>query len=645
MQKHILFFIFILIVSTSSFGQQHYSIKSKKAIYYYELAAQHYRNREDKRALQDLDNAIDQNQNFIEAWLFKADVLHALGRTNDEIFAYQKAIDIDLAFFPNVHFNLGNAYLKIGEYADAKKKYNDFSSFLNISARNMHLAEKRIKICDQAIVMMENPVDFHPVNLGNGINSESDEYWPSLTADESVLVFTRLSPKEKEVKLKLQEDFWISHKEDSVWQPAKELSGNINTSSNEGAQSITADGRYMYFTACNRSNGMGRCDIYYAVRKGGDWSKPINLGKPINSSAWEAQPSISADGRILYFVSNRKSGKGKMDIWQSKLIEILADGTPRWSNPVNLPFNTRDNEMSPFIHASNLYLIFASDGRGGMGGFDLYKTTKTEKGEWTKPVNLGYPINTYGDEIGLVINAKGDRAYFSSDRLEGKGKDIFAFDLPVELQPPSVSWLKGKVFDTDNKKSLFASVLLIDLVSKDTVAQIHSDKINGKYLICLPAGKDYMFAAEADNYLFYSANFSLLDNQQKAKPQQLDISMQRIKTGNEVVLRNVFFELDSWEILPQSEIELNRLLLLLQNHLKLKIEIGGHTDNTGTIVHNNQLSRNRAKAVCDYLISKGVAADRLTYKGYGSDKPISNNNSAKGRALNRRTEFRILGDK
>ncbi|RUT78622.1 OmpA family protein [Ancylomarina longa] len=645
MQKPLLIFFLLVIIGSNSIGQKKYSVKSKKAISYYEMAAEHYRNREDQKALQDLNNAIHQKGSFVEAWLFKADVLHALGKTKEEILAYQKAIAIDAAFFPTVHFNLGNAYLKIGKYALAKAEYKDFLAYPNISVRNKSLASKRSDICKHAIAMMENPVDFHPVNLGAAINSENDEYWPSLTADESVLVFTRLSPKKKEVKLKWQEDFWFSVQVDSIWQPAKMLSANINTSSNEGAQSITADGRYMYFTACNRPEGLGRCDIYYAVREGENWSTPINLGKPINTAAWEAQPSISADGRILYFVSNRKSGKGKMDIWQSYLQETMADGRQRWSSPINVSINTRDNEMSPFIHASNQYLVFATDGREGMGGFDLYKSIKTVNGNWSKPKNMGYPINTYGDEIGLVINAKGDRAYFSSDRLEGKGKDIFAFDLPVELQPPSVSWLKGKVFDADNKKPLYASVLLIDLVSKDTLAQIHSDQINGKYLLCLPAGKEYLFAAEVDNYLFYSDHFSLLENQQKSKPQRLDIPLQSIKSGNEVVLRNVFFDLDSWEILPQSEIELNRLLLLLQNHLNLKIEIGGYTDNTGTTVHNTQLSRNRAKAVCDYLISKGVVADRLSYKGYGSDKPISSNNSAKGRALNRRTEFRIIGDK
>jgi len=645
MWRCIFILIVVLLMGTDVFSQKKYSIKSRKAISLYESAGESYRNRDNEKTLQLLEQAIKQNPKFIEAWLFKADVLHSLGKSDLEIEAYKRAIEIDAVYFPNVHFNLANSYLKVGKYEDAKMKYRDFLSFPKISRRNKKLAEKRLKNCDFAMEMMKTPVEFHPINLGEAVNSEFDEYWPSLTADEEILVFTRLSPVEnlgKEIRVKRQEDFWVSFRNNTTWRPAQTLSTTINTSNNEGAQSITADGRYMYFTACDRKQGLGRCDIYYSIKEGEEWSKPINLGKPVNSTAWDAQPSISADGRILYFVSNRKTGKGKMDIYQSTLLEILTDGRQRWSQPINLPVNTRDNEMSPFIHASNEYLIFASDGLKGMGGFDLYKSTSDKGKMWTKPVNLGYPINTFGDELGLVINAKSDKAYFSSDRLEGKGKDIFIFDLPVEHQPPAVSWLKGKVFDEVSKKKLFASLQLIDLATKDTIAQINSDRINGNYLVCLPAGREYLFSAESEGYLFYSDHFSLLDEKEKSSPQELDIPLHKLNVGKEVVLRNVFFNLDSWEILPKSELELNRLVELLKTQSNLKIEIGGHTDNTGSEEHNLNLSKNRAKSVCDYLIMKGISKDRLTYKGYASYKPIDTNANEIGRSRNRRTEFKIV---
>jgi len=645
MCRSVILILFCLLFGVTSNAQKKYSIKSKRAIKNYELAAGAYRHMNNAESIKYLDKAIEQSPKFIEAWLFKADVLHEIGDTEKEIEAYLKAIEIDDDFFVNVHFNLGNAYLKIGQYQSALHKYEDFLMQSNISGRNQSLAKIRLKNCEFAIKSIANPVHFKPVNLGESVNSEFDEYWPSLTADEELLVFTRLLTEKKEgseVKIRRQEDFYSSRQEDSLWMPAEPLSVVINTKMNEGAQSITADGKYMYFTACDRSNGYGRCDIYYSVREGNIWSAPINLGKPINSKDWEAQPSISADGREIYFVSNRKSGKGKMDIWHSRLIETLADGKQRWTQATNLPINSANNEMSPFIHVGNQYLVFSSDGMTGMGGYDLFKTERDKDGKWRQPENLGYPINTFNDEIGLVINAKGNKAYFSSDRLKGKGKDIFSFDMPIDLQPQSASWLKGNVRDEKSQKPVLASLLLIDLKTQDTITQIKSDRADGSYLICLPSGKEYLFAAEADNYLFYSAHFEMLNDQKKSNPQLLDIYLKKIEKGKEIALRNVFFDIDSWNILPKSKTELNRLYELMSTYPKLKIEISGHTDDTGSEEHNFSLSANRAKEVCNYIILKGIDASRLSYKGYGASHPIADNKTEEGRQLNRRTEFKVL---
>ncbi|MBI9058009.1 MAG: PD40 domain-containing protein [Labilibaculum sp.] len=642
MFRHSFILIICLLIGLTSNGQKKYSIKSKKAIKNYEAAAETYRQMDNVESLKYLEQAVEKSPKFIEAWLFMADVLHETGETQKEIAAYLKAIEISPDFFSNVHFNLGNAYLKIGEYEKAQKKYKDFLAIHKISSRNKALAKSNLKNCQFALEAISNPVDFNPENLGETVNSKFDEYWPSLTADEELLVFTRLVGDEKEVTIKRQEDFYYSYKQDSLWLPSKPLSTVINTAKNEGAQSITADGKYMYFTACSRPDGYGRCDIYYSVKEGSEWSTPINLGKPINSNGWEAQPSISADGQELYFVSNRKSGKGKMDIWHSRLIEIQANGKPRWTQPENLSINSSKNEMSPFIHAGNRYLVFSSDGLTGMGGYDLFKTELDEDQKWSEPVNMGYPINTYHDEIGLVVTARGDKAYFASDRLEGKGKDIFSFDMPIELQPPSVSWLKGSVLDAKTKKPIYASLMLIDLQNKDTISQIKSDRKNGNYLVCLPAGRDYLFSAKADDYLFYSDHFEMLDQKKKTDPQILDINLSRVEKGSEIVLRNVFFELDSWEILPKSEIELEYLFDLLLKNEEWKIEIGGHTDNSGSEDHNISLSNKRAKAVCDFLIASGIDKDRLQFKGYGASQPIATNDSEKGRSVNRRTEFKIL---
>ncbi len=641
-------YILILLLSLCfnfGFSQKKYSITSRKAIRYYETAISLYQNHKHEEALKKLDQALRANKKFIEAYLFKGDIYHKLGNKNAEIDSYEKAILIDKSFFPNVHLNLGNAYLSQGKYQKAKNKFNAFLSFSKTSTRNKTKAQKQINRCNFALKMLEKPVNFNPIRLEQTINTELDEYWPSLTADEEMLIFTRLEPfrNSSTMQLQQQEDFWISHKKEGKWQMAESLSKNINTDNNEGAQSITADGRIMYFTACNRPGGMGSCDIYYSIREGNQWSKPIHMGKPVNSAAWESQPSISADGKSLYFVSNRKSGKGKMDIWKSNLLQKLPDGTQKWSKPENLEINTENNEMSPFIHASKQYLIFSSDGLQGMGAFDLFKTTRQANQKWSKPKNLGYPINTHGNETGLVINAKGNKAYFSSDRSEGKGKDIFVFDLPKELQPPGISWLKGKVFDLESNETLEASITLKDFENGDSLVQCLSDKETGSYLICLPDNKNFLLHAQKKGYLFYSKHLSKMpEHIEKHQSQIVNIGLKKLKAGNQLVLQNIFFETDSWQILPKSETELRLLVKFLLENPNVTVEISGHTDNSGSETHNLQLSEKRAIAVCNYLIEYKISKSRLQHKGFGAKRPIANNNTEAGKSLNRRTECKII---
>ncbi|MCZ4696275.1 hypothetical protein DWB61_16555 [Ancylomarina euxinus] len=639
--------ILILLLSSFCFGlsaQKKYSTEDKKAIRYYKIAQESSRLRKSDEALSFLVKALERDSRFIEALLFSADLYSDKGDDTKMIAMYEQAIAIDANFFPNALFNLANAYLKDGRYEEASATYRAFLNIGKISNRNRNLSLHKIKCCEFAIEALKNPKDLNAQSISDSINTKADEYWPSLTADEQTLIFTRLLPTGKigrNHKAVFQEDLCYSENEDDLWTNAKALSERINTSGNEGAQSITADGRFMYFTANGRVDGKGRCDIYYSKKVGDTWSEPINCGANVNTRAWEAQPSISSDGRSLYFVSNRKSGKGKMDIWKSNLIEILEDGRQRWSKAENLKINTSENEMSPFIHASNDYLVFASDGLVGMGAYDLFQIDRSADGQWSVPKNLSYPINTHNDEIGLIINAKGDKAYFSSDRVAGKGRDIYEFEMPLELHPPKVSYLKGHVFDEETKKPLAASLVLLDIDSRDTIAFVKSDRKEGEYLVCLPKGKDYLFHAEADGYLFYSEHFQMKTGNDD-QPQKKDIALQRIQIGKEVVLKNIFFETDSWEIKAESDSELNSLYEFLVLNHSISVEISGHTDITGSETQNISLSENRAKAVYTALIERGISENRLTYKGYASTKPIGDNQSEEGKAMNRRTEFKVI---
>ena len=397
--------IFISLFLSFTLGlsaQKKYTSEDKRAIKFYQKAQESSRQRNIDEALSFLAKALERDNCFMEALLFSADLYSDQGETKKMINAYERATVIDPNFFPNASFNLGNAYFQDGKYQKASELYQAFLKLNKISAKNKNHSLYKLKCCEFAIDALKNPSEFQAISLSDSINTEADEYWPSLTADEQTLIFTRLislgriGRDQKEI---FQEDLCLSKKHDSIWTNSNALSKVINTKRNEGAQSVTADGRYMYFTASARKDGRGRCDIYYSKKVGDLWSEPVNCGANVNTKNWEAQPSISSDGRSLYFVSNRKSGKGKMDIWKSNLIEILEDGKQRLSKAENLNINTAENEMSPFIHASNDYLVFASDGLVGMGAYDLYQIDRVDDGTWSAPKNLSYPINTHNDEM------------------------------------------------------------------------------------------------------------------------------------------------------------------------------------------------------------------------------------------------------
>jgi len=501
-----------------------------------------------------------------------------------------------------------------------------------------------------------NTYEIELFSVGDGINSVFDEYWPSITADEQTMVFTVLLPRdmklfeEKELpksSLYFQEDFYVSYRsDDGIWQERSPLKGNINTSGNEGAQTLSPDGNMMFFTACGRSDSKGSCDIYFSYKTDEGWSTPKNLGPPVNTPYWESQPCFAADGRTLLFVSNRPGGIGGKDIWQVTLEGFDSEGTPYFGNLKNLGknINTPKDENSPYIHHDNQTLYFSSDGWQGLGGMDLFLSRKNEAGEWDEPVNLGYPINTSGDEIGLVINARGNRAYFSSDNREGKnwGKDIYFFNLPVEIQPNPALYVKGRVFDAETDKNLPAKFWLQDINTQQLVVTSQGNKSSGEFLVSLPVGGSYAFRAEHPGYMFYSGHFDIDKSHPIDEYYRLDIGLNPIKPGVKTILNNIFYETNSFELLEQSKIELDALIKFLKDNVSVKILIGGHTDNVGTDIYNQKLSEKRAESVYKYLISQEINAERLKFKGFGMNDPIENNDTEERRAKNRRTEVVIL---
>jgi outer membrane protein OmpA-like peptidoglycan-associated protein len=638
----------LLILQCSFFlaamGQQQFSSSSRKAVKLFLDATELYSAMDYDKALMALNKATENDPAFTEAYILKGDIYADKHQIKDAIESYRKAVESNPGFSSNLYYILANQELTTGLYDKAKADYLKFLDFQDIPRQKKEKAVVNLYKCDFGIHAINNPVPFNPVNLGININTEYDEYINAVTSDDLRLYFTRKLPRNEQTidpANDFEEDFYSSVKKDSVWDMALNLGPPINTHGNEGAICISPDGQFLFFAACNRPDGYGSCDIYWSWKTGDRWSEPMNLGPVVNSPSWDSQPTFSSDGRTLYFASKRPGGKGSSDIWKT---ELLAGG--EWMTPVNIgdSVNTAGTEMSPSLHPDDLTLYFTSDGHPGMGGLDLYYSRKDENGSWGKPLNMGYPINTFADEITLVVNASGDLAYISSDKLGGKGRqDIYSFKLYKEARPLKVTYFKGIVFNKETKNRLEAKFELIDLSSGKMVIESRSDPVNGEFLVALPANKDYALNVSKQGYLFYSDHFALQGESSKAKPFIRDIPLQKIIIGETVVLKNIFFDTDKYELKPESRSELERLISLLQGNGMIRIEISGHTDNAGSAEYNLTLSKNRAKAVYDYLVEHGINAGRLSYTGYGLSKPVDTNETEQGRANNRRTEFKVVG--
>ena len=454
--------------------------------------------------------------------------------------------------------------------------------------------------------------------------------------DGSRLFFTRRSPIQRG-----DESFFFSVRKNSGWGLARDLGPPVNTPGDEGALCLSPDGSQLFFAACSRDDSYGSCDIYVSTRVGIQWSEPENLGAIANSEQWDSQPSLASDGRTLYFASKRKGGKGNSDLWKS-----VMQTNGKWSIPENMgdSINTPEAEMTPFIHPDGNTFYFASKGHPGMGGADLFMSRKDANGNWGKAINLGYPLNTAAEDISLVVSAAGDTAYFSSDNFGGKGKtDIYSFLLPPAAKPNPVSYVKGIVTDAKTKTYLQAPFELSDLSTGIVVVRSISDAFTGEFLLSLPAGKEYALSVSLKGYMFYSLHFSTGQGKDRFKPEIIAVNLQPFALGKTMVLHNIFFDTDQHTLRQKSSVELDKLISFLQENPNLKIEIGGHTDNEGSDVYNLQLSEARAKSVFDYLVARKVAASRLTYHGFGETRPTSTNATPTERGLNRRTEFKIIG--
>jgi outer membrane protein OmpA-like peptidoglycan-associated protein/tetratricopeptide (TPR) repeat protein len=614
-----------------------YDKVGKKPIGFYTQAIEKAQDRDFKAAVPLLQKAIAEDARFVDAYLSLGGIYGEMKDYANSQLQYEKAFALDSAYTRPYRLPYAINCAGAGLFEKALAATNAFLTTPGLNETSIKSGEYRKKCWQFAIDYARNNPSpgyvFAPQNLGDSVNTSESEYFPSLTIDGKKLVFTRRLNN-------FNEDFFeTSRLADNRWTKATSLPGDVNSNFNEGAQNIAQDGSILFFTGCNFPEGAGSCDLFYSVATTKGWSTPLPAGRNINTEFWESQPSLSADKKVLYFAARGPGSLGGSDIFMSRL-----DDKGRWTVPVNMgpAINTTGDESCPFIHADNQTFYFTSNGHQGYGSEDLFVSRRGADGKWGTPFNLGYPINTIQSEGSLVIASDGVTAYYASDRSDTRGGlDIYTFTLRKDLQPLKTLWVKGNVFDAKTKTGLPSTVELVDLGNGQTVSQVQTDE-QGNYFTTLPVGKDYAFNVNRRGYLFYSANYSFSKNSPDTT-YKLDIPLQPLQKDAMVVLKNIFFESNKTDLLPASVTELNKIVQLLTDNPTLRIEIGGHTDNVGNAKSNLALSNNRAKAVVSYLISKGVAATRLSAKGYGATRSVADNKTEAGKAQNRRTELKVLG--
>lgn len=670
--KLALFLLSLGFFAGCSLAQTRYSTTNKKAIKLFEegiqapgLSKDPKTNLPNYRAgIELMNKAIEKDPMFWEAHL-------TAGEYNEYIFDFPAAIahyEAALSINPNhsptgsTYFYLANIQHAMGDYEKSIKNIDIFVRNRNANPEYVQQAYIIRDNCEFAIQSLRNPRNFNPINVGPGINTADPEYFPTITVDGKTILFTRRVDDERVPTYKEQEDFYVSVLSDeNVWGNAVAMPLNVNTILNEGAPTISADGRSLIFVACsdqsgdnyygeNRS-GKGSCDMFYTKKLGARWTDPVNLPGNVNTPSWESQPSLSADGKSLYFI-RRVSKRGEpvdSDIYVAKLLD-----NGQWGVPVALPrnINTFQQEESVLIHPDGKTLYFSSRGHIGMGGSDIYLSRMDSKGNWSNPENLGYPINTVHEENSLMVSPDGEIAFFASDREGGYGDlDIYYFQMPEEFKPTKTLYFEGIVYDISDRHPIPGKFQLIDLKTGQEVIVSEADKITGEFMVSLPVNKEYALNVSYPGYTFFSQNFNMT-NPDGLEAIHMDVPMVPITSAEPTVLANVFFDLNKSTLRPESFVELNKLVEFMVKNPSLKFEIGGHTDTRGDDKENLKLSNDRAKAVYDFLVTKGIDASRMTYKGYGetktviSDEKIALLSTEKEKEAahqsNRRTEYKII---
>jgi len=597
--------------------------------------------------------------------------------TNDKTESLQyflKSYKLDPRVDKQIFYMIGRGHHLKGEWDKAINEYKKYQKMMPADASPKAKTDiiKKIQECETGKTLEAEPTRVFIDNMGNIINGKHPEYGAIISADESIMMFTSrregsTGDKKDPLTQEYFEDVYVTHHNGDTWSAPENMGKQINSDGHDATIGLSPDGTKLLIYLDDKGDG----NIYECFLQGNEWSKPKKLGKNVNTKFHESSASFSFDGKMLYFVSNKpEGGMGSHDIYQS---EWNAE-KEIWGAPKNLGpnINTKYDEEAVFMHPDGQTMYFSSTGHNTMGGYDVF-VSKLVGEIWQKPTNIGYPINSPDNDIFFVVSASGKHGYLSSHKHnEGQGeKDIYlvtflgpekevilnnednllanvakpvkeiVIEPAVEVSANRVTILKGIVRDIKTKKPVGAKVEVIDNELSKVVASFVSNSISGKYLVSLPAGKNYGIAVKSEGYLFHSENF-LIPEAAAYKEVTKDVDLKKIEVGSVIVLKNIFFDTDKATLRTESTIELENVYKILTDNPSIKVELSGHTDSQGSDSYNLDLSDRRAKSVVDYLIKKGIAATRLVSKGYGEANPISSNDNADGRQMNRRTEFKII---
>jgi len=628
--------ILLFFLGASDLQAQH--VDRKRVGKTFQKAVDAYLQKDYTTAEKWLDKSLRLDSTFAKAWLMKAEINREQHKPTLAIKAFQKLLKLDKYGFPQVYYSLGRLQFGQAEYRNAVTSLETFMRLSSASSHNLKIAQQLLKSARFAREAILHPVVRKLNRMSSHINSGAEEYINFVNEDRSRLLFTRkfLVEKAGQKGGYYKELFYETDRgEGGQWQTPVQMSFPWAKGLNMGGLSLSVDKQQMYFTACYWPGNYGSCDIYRSNLYGKQWLPPTHLGRAVNSRSWDSQACISSNGRLLFFASRRKGGKGGSDIWMSQ-----RDSIGNWSPAVNLgdSINTQGNEMAPFLHPDGQTLYFSSNGRSGMGGYDLYISHRNLNGQWSTAKNLGYPVNTNADELNLFVSIDGNHAWLSSNRAGSM--DIYQFKTYAAMRPKTTLFVKGRVEDAITGKILSAKVELTDLSNNHCLDSLWTNQLDGRFLMVLHPGEDVAFHIFKKGYLFYSKHFDLNNF-----PNQKDVStvfrLSPIKKGSRMPLENILFNFDRSSLQRAAFAELKMVVNMLQQNPKIRMLIVGYTDSIGSSEHNLKLSKDRAKSVYDYLVAKGISPGRLSYKGFGSVHPLNSNKSEESRALNRRTEIII----